>query len=428
MMTHSKPSFCMHSPEQLNSMVEKSHHDSVMPLICDQSADSTIFGKEVVACNSGSTFKSTDRPASSPFLNSGVAAASMRAQSQLLGMMGVHSDEKINEPDFSSCLPKGDEFSSDDANCHNLKPCDYQFDRTRSDKFEVHLSETCQRRFVMFDQSGSKKRMIFHPSMVHEFPFLLHSPLTITNSKEPTHVKRSRIVSGQLRDVLGSTLLPPKDAASLDTILPPGWRSSLLPSRDEDTFQGFFSTVAEGSSRERATDCLSKENTEDLDALLWSGDEMSSEGHSPSDLTWSDADSPFSACIDKKRKAGLEAETDSTATSGYSTPNKVLCCNIQQLGRGRGSGYGKAGFTISDLSSADEGSSIGSTNYWRQQKEAHKRPIKKRKDTIHSTLQLLRSIIPGGESMDTAHVLGEAVQYLKNLRGEVERLEGNVFS
>ncbi|KAI5057826.1 hypothetical protein GOP47_0027841 [Adiantum capillus-veneris] len=421
----------MHTSGRLNAMVESSQN-WVLPAECGESVSSTnLLGKVLEAFNSDSTSGINARPADRdvfPLLN-GATSISAPVQSPSFESMGIHSHKKIKE---SSILSKG-ELSSDAVHCHSLKPCDRKSEKAQLDKLEVHLSDTCQWQFVMFDQSGSKKRMIFHPSMVHEFSALLQFPLEITNFKEYTLLERTRS-AGRLREILFSPLCL-DDSAHIDAMLPPNWQSTLSPGREKDVFQGLYATVAEVSTQDRVTDGLSKENTEDLDALLWSDDEVSSEGHSPSNLTWSDANSlganagdPFTARVDKKRKACVEAETDSTATSSYSTL-KVFGSEIHHLGSG--SGYGKEGFAVFDLSSADEESSSGSTNSPRQNQArrfSHKRPAKKtRNDKIHATLQLLRSIIPGGESMDAALLLGEAAQYVRNLQVEVEKLEGILF-
>ncbi|MCO5591732.1 hypothetical protein L7F22_045724 [Adiantum nelumboides] len=424
----------MHTSQMLNSVVEVSHYGVIVPAENDESAAiANTLGKELENCKSGSTCGVMARIANQDvFPPLDVAAIlSVPTQSTSLQSIGFHLDEKVDEP---SIVLKS-ELSSDGVNCHCLKPCDQKSNKAHLNKFEVHLSDTCERRFVMFDQCGSKKRMIFHPSMMNEFSALLQSPLEITNCKEHTAVQRTRI-TGHLREILVSPLFL-DNSAYFDATLPPGWQSTFSPSREEDAFQALYTTVAEVSSQDIATDCLSRENSEDLDALLWSDNEMSSEGRSSNNnVSWSDADSvstnigvSFSACADKKRKACVEADTDSTATSSDLRLKKVPGREIHHLGRG--SGYGKEGFAVSDLSFADEESSSGSSNSLRQLQMgnfSHKRLAKKaRNDKIYSTLQLLRSIIPGGESLDAALLLGEAVEYVRNLHVEIEKLEGVVL-
>lgn len=407
-----------------------------MPVECGESfghafAASASKGKKLEGLNS-LVCRSIARPAIGVVISSlsnSAAATVPPVQSPLIPPfiepMSFQADDKTDQSRGSLVFPKH-ELSSDGVICHNLKPCHPQ-----SDTFEVQLSETCQRRFVMFDHSGSKNRIIFHPSLVNEFPTLLQSPHNTGNCWEPKQDVSTRAV-GYLKETLISPPLS-GDYPAFDTILPPGWRSALLTNREEDLFRASDGADVEGYNQSRIPDCLSRENSEDLEALLWSDDEMSSTGHSPSDLTRSNTHSSsangssgYSACYGKKRKAGKEADTESTATSGNPTSKKVFCSNSELLGRG--SGYGKEGLTVFDLSFADEASSSGSTNNQRQhelQCSAPEQSVKRktRKEKLQSTLHILRSIIPGGETMDTALVLDEAVQFVKNLQVEVQKLE-----
>lgn len=402
----------------------------VMPVECDESfghafATSAIEGKKVEGFNT-LMCRSIARPAIGVVISSlsnSAATTVPPVQSPLIPpfieSMSFQADDKTDQSHGSHVFLNR-KLSSDGVTCHNLKPCHPQ-----SDTFEVQLSETCQRRFVMFDHSGSKNRIIFHPSLVNEFPNLLQSPHNTGNCGGPKQDASTR-AEGYLKETLISPPLS-GDYPTFDTILPPGWRSALLTNRAEDLFQASDSADEEGYNQGRITDCLSRENSEDLEALLWSDDEMSSTGHSPSDLTRSNTHSSSangsSACFGKKRKAGKEADTESTATSGNPTSKKIFCSNSERFGRG--SGYGKDGLTVFDLSFADEVSSSGSTNNHELQCSVPDQSVKRktRKEKLQSTLHILRRIIPGGELMDTALVLDEAVQFVKNLQVEVQKLE-----
>lgn len=379
--------------------------EGVNPLVCGAIARPTI---EVVIASSSNNVAVT-----APSIQSALIPRFMESESFQVG------DEGDEFQGFA--FPKH-ELSSDGVICHNLNPCGPQ-----SDTFEVQVSETCQRRFVMFDQSGSKSRIIFHPSLLSDFPTLLQFPQNTGNCWKCVQDASTKALSS-LKETLVTPLFS-GDQPVFDTLVPSCRRSALTTNGEEDLFQVYD---REGCCQSRISDCLSRENSEDLEALLWSDDEVSSTGCSPSyyarsntQISSADGAGGYSVSSGKKRKAVEEGETEGTATSGSCTSRKVLCRNSEIVDSGLG--YDKESLSVLDLSFTDVASSGGSTNNLRQH-EWHNLPPeptdkKDRKEKLQGTLHILRSIIPGGESMDTALVLDEAVQFVKNLQVELQKLE-----
>ncbi|KAH7330952.1 hypothetical protein KP509_20G009700 [Ceratopteris richardii] len=336
-------------------------------------------------------------------------------------------NERINLPEEKVVdsgpflIPHMNELSSDGVGCHTLKLVDHRSSREQFAKFEVHLSNLCQKGFVMFDHSGSERRMIFHPSILDDIPALQQS--STGHSERAVNAKH-------LQDVLVNHPLL-GDCVPPGNMIFPDRRSASLLSREHICLAAYGADT--GSHSEEATDFLSKENTEDLNALLWSDDEMSSTGDSPSDLLLSDADSSdvinsewgYDTCSGRKRKVCTEIENENMVASDSAVLKRAFCTARQCLDRG--SGYGKEAFTVFDLSSDDYESSSASstTKRWKQVQSAPPRKlvnITTRKEKIQSAFQLLRSILPGGQSMDSAVILSEVVQYVKNLQSEIEKL------
>lgn len=318
----------------------------------------------------------------------------------------------------------------------------------------------------MFDRSGSKRRMIFHPAMMNEFSALLPSSLPKTGAYnlDPLPDKtRSRRDMGLASPFLASTTpLGPSFSFHNSNLLLRNTFVDSHSSASDNCDTPLLSNRENAEAKQEQNDdgnpelsSYSHENTEDLEALLSSDeDEVSSTGHSPSDLTRNNPPSNsysnnegHSICASKKRKKKTEnliddEDTCSTATSGI----KETPCQIID-GTGINPSHGKEGIVASckathvkdlvhgnedltafDMFFPDEVSSSSSANNQKWDKKVpstqQQQPDgQSRKEKIKNILRLLRGIIPGGESMDTAFVLDEAIQYVKTLQFEVQKLQ-----
>lgn len=340
--------------------------------------------------------------------------------------------------------------------------------------FDVQLSEVCQRRFVMFDHCGSKRRMIFHPAMMNEFSALLPSSLQtkVTHDLGPpleqcgigkvTNLARSSLPACISAPRAPSPYYGPHHSNAMPTR--PAMES--LSSASDNCGTPLLADGAYVGAKIELNDldgspelsCFSHENTEDLEALLSSDeDEVSSTGHSPSDLTRNNPllsfpcnPEAYTMCSSKRRKREFEAHMDddtcSTATSGnkmckeLSSP-KMGIADTSPTHIKKGPDFHDAallrpmGYDLRTLNILfpDEVSSSSSANNQgrrkrlptslRQAPQGQHTTEQSRKEKIKNILRLLRGIIPGGETMDTAFVLDEAIQYVRTLQSEVQKLQ-----
>eukprot|EP00250_Pteridium_aquilinum_P021099 c25025_g3_i1 orf=1364-2815(+) len=368
-----------------------------------------------------------------------------------------------NQLGFGPPLYGNGEMGSRRAMCHISQPSHAQ-----CNKLDVQLSEVCQRRFVMFDHSGSKRRMIFHPAMMNKFPTLLPSSLQKPGSYYLDTLLGEAVSRKDTVDRSPISACVAPVGASFPHhnchLLPVNTRFNSLSSSALDKCDAPLLSVRENAEAKREQNlectqelsCYSHENTEDLEALLSSDeDEVSSTGHSPSDLTRNNSPEDshsnsegYSVCVSRKRKQGAEGcpddDTCSTATSGNKMCKERSCQYVDGAGTDQGYGkedfashkttthfkdlgYGKDDLTAFDMFLSDEVSSSSSAN---NQKSDKKLPCmqqqpdgQSRKEKIKNILGLLRGIIPGGESMGTAFVLDEAIQYVRTLQFEVQKLQ-----
>lgn len=350
------------------------------------------------------------------------------------------------------------------ATSHNFHSISVQPNRLMA-----HMSETFQKRFIVFDQSGSEKRVFYHPSIVHEFPTLFpNNPNNLGCYPDNLQSTSFRAIN-QLKETM-VTFTSPAAITACEPRLPShkrDWPSGISGKVCGGT-EAFMSRGLEGLSPRSNIAAMveatnrrshlnasqdysggSHEDTEDLEALLSSDDEMSSTGDSPSDGTCNnvptlseDGSREYScANSEKKRKRELidynnEHDTDSsTATSGNVQSKGSKCSHADVshtemgsfeyslLNQDIDSGYSEA----SDNRLTDETSSMSSaTKHGHNLKlqPEQQRPAKRsRKEKIKHTFRLLRGIIPGGHDMDTAFVLDEAIQYVKSLQVKVQKLE-----
>ncbi|KAH7423699.1 hypothetical protein KP509_12G069300 [Ceratopteris richardii] len=331
-------------------------------------------------------------------------------------------------------------------------------------KLGVQLSEGRRKRFVMFDHSGTKRRIILHPEMIDGLPSLL--PLNLKMGRTyKVGAEMGKESFGKATEYVvnpRSAAISPVDAVlSRDNgahLIDPVIMNSLSfgsHNLDSSLFRiddhGKVSAEIDHVDGCTGFSCFSHENTEDLEALLSSDeDEVSSTGHSPSDLRSvslsANCNSKESLGMKrKKRSFDIDADDDnhSTATSGktnamYLSSLKVggISDNLEQIkhrdsvnkSARRLSTYDPIGLEI--FVPDDEMSSNSNRFNCRRshsktvpsvQQQSFGEQTKKKR--IRNTLRLLRGIIPGGESMEAAFVLDEAIQYVRALQSEVHKLQ-----
>ncbi|KAF9599454.1 hypothetical protein IFM89_038548 [Coptis chinensis] len=148
------------------------------------------------------------------------------------------------------------------------------------------------------------------------------------------------------------------------------------------------------------------ENTEELDALLYSDDsdcddEETSTAHSPSELT---------GFYNKREE--MEGSTDEVTSSFCATKRKRLADEESLLGDTASS------FTKCE-DDAQSSCFSGKTEGEPYCLEANKHL---RRERICDTMNILQNIIPGGKGKDAVVILDEAVQYLRFLKHKAESL------
>ncbi|KAJ7520785.1 hypothetical protein O6H91_19G022700 [Diphasiastrum complanatum] len=196
------------------------------------------------------------------------------------------------------------------------------------------------------------------------------------------------------------------------------------------------------------------EDTQDLEALMSSDEDEMSTGCSPTDGTWNNTSTDMSngysidsSSSTSKRKACdsqwfeedevdiLGQEVESELKENICPPFCHLSCpnegNYQTSASmrtcepvlGRPISNSSAGLHATtarqDILSAKLCQAYASLSGY---SAVRKGP---RKAKIKMIVKLLRTIIPGGNSMDTADVLGEAIQYVRKLQFKVSKLEAS---
>jgi len=298
----------------------------------------------------------------------------------------------------------------------------------------VQYSEACSKRFIIFDQTGSGVRVIVHPSLVYEFPKLLHDS---AKGLDKLNV-RNRMPEIESISQIPSVFNSPDWGAGL-----PACREHMTPaftalqgmrkrglsaeaagdgfavcSRQEETGSQMSCNGSSGGGYHSE----SHEDTRDLEALLGSDEEEDdSTGHTPSEAITSDQ---LSCTQDnahicngiptKKRRCECvdfrEQEVDFIPSA------------IQEKAALNGK-CGSDGVCFPPVASQESGNGSSNNTAAKVGQPSSSRNLKKAK--IKKAIDLLRSIVPEGHSMDTAVVLDVASQYLKSLQLTVKRLEAN---
>lgn len=354
---------------------------------------------------------------------------------------------------------------------HGAVGCILEPSQVQSNKSDVQPFDLRQRRFVMFDCEGTKRRMIFHPAlMIENSAFVTSKSETVVGyDQDPSLDKDSDEKAKYVKSPSSALVAPlgaPFSIYNRQT-QPTNANLNFIPHTSDNLVSpsSALRDIAEANIDFNQVDSRAglynfpNEDTEDLEALLSSDeDEVSSTGHSPSDITkqTSPIESHNNQVLprhnSKRKKRGWEDlvvvdddDTCSTGTSGnnmakvISSP-KLEGAGIEAAHRKEGVAYQVIarskclGFTKEDLTAcnvvvSDELSSTSSGNNKKCCNKSHgtrqgQQPDRQsKKEKIRSTLHLLRGILPGGESMDASFVLDETIQYVKTLQFEVQKLQ-----
>lgn len=385
------------------------------------------------------------------------------------------------------CLAPFAEFKSSvmEGNCslsneQDFGACNGLF----NEKMRLDSSATCQKRFIMFDQTGSRGRIIFHPS---QFSMMLPNSTIYKaqinpNSMVSEEIKKLAVpVEGKYSDwetlstPYNETLLVSAFAAlqkiredRFNSLSPVNFGTEFIHySAEGEESTGRLSYDGASQAKNGSSHSQFHEDTEDLEALLCSDDEESSTGHSPSEvignnghLSLEEDNSDVTSGIPAKRRRidfmanGEQAVDYTPAPASFEDFDNISMTNeIYPLVR-------SPDISVVDTSSWDivnqpkfsadiyddnysqnllcgyschsihrEYSSKGSGNEQMQSVKCllgHSGSAKNsRKGKIKRTVKLLKSILPGGDCMDTAIVLDEAIQYVRLLQQKVKKLEAN---
>lgn len=312
-------------------------------------------------------------------------------------------------------------------------------------EFKLESSESCHKRFIIVDQSGSKARIIFHPALMHEFPNLLPNSRNVSDSINNGETEAiQKILSAYTATEWGNKLMTYRESM----VSPQTGKTGL----DEVTFgDGFFgfSTQCELSCNESSSLAKSEghhsefsEDTRDIEALLSSDEgfydeddeEVVSTGHTPSKVIINNelSSTQDSADVPRKRRRCGDGECNEQEVDFI--PNMLekkrvhssLKCSsatvfeneivYEHIKPSSNSVDKKPSSKSSSTKEHPGNSSLGTGS-------SSKRL---RIEKLKRTLDALRSVVPaGGECRDAALVLDVATRYLRSLQLQVKKLEAN---
>ncbi|KAK1278694.1 Transcription factor SAC51 [Acorus gramineus] len=282
---------------------------------------------------------------------------------------------------------------------------------------------SAEKRFLVFDQSGDKTSLIF--SSVS--PLIPFGSLSLHNLK-PREQISSRIFEEFPAliddDPIHKPNVVPPDLEGFDK----GDGASVVNESEmhEDTEEIdallYSDDEYDDLDEEVVNESEMHEDTEEIDALLYSDDEyddldedVTSTGHSPSDMTGFECKRPAesmeevasSSVPTKRRRLEKEEELDASLRDSASSLRTYF--DEVEPSHGRGGNRGRQ---------EDEASSNNHNN--------NKRSKNMKREKIQETVGVLRRLIPGGKGKDAALILDEAVQYLRSLKLKAKALGGTL--
>lgn len=331
-------------------------------------------------------------------------------------------------------------------------------------------SVSCQKRFILFDHTGSTGRIIFHPSQysMKEINAPNMNSKEVTSSKEPIednyldwkagcHENEETVVA------LAFAALQKTRASRWNSISLGNFGGELIPESGEGEGESTSRMSYHALRQEKPPSSCSEmhEDTEDLEALLSSDNEESSTGRSPSDITGNDGDNyveddfvDVTSGISMKRRRietreCVEDKVDLIPASAKESFEKLmtdencLSPNISVVDTSSWEPDVPEYLENVEDDNYNDDLLCGHRSYGKSDECSSKisgnelfRPFKcftrqsglskkSRNENIKRTVEQLRSIIPGGKGMETAVVLDEAIQYVKALQRKVKRMEAN---
>lgn len=259
----------------------------------------------------------------------------------------------------------------------------------------LQSSQSRLKKFVMFDQSGGKGRIFIHPAVARDM-FNLPPPshdlgnrssgtdeiaLRPRESPRPSDVTEVNVKKLAYRQMVAAAF------TSLQSARASRYRdlgaASASGQQNANVTPEVSSICLSGAKRSYGTASGSlHENTEDLDALL-SADEdedVRSTGHSPDELSQGES------CEEEEGEEGSSKRRKIEGGIGAKE-------EMQEAAR-----------------------------RWRMEERGSERRLK-----IKRTVKKLRSMIPGGSSLEAALVLDRIILYVKTLRDHVQQLETTRF-
>ncbi|KAK1302627.1 Transcription factor SAC51 [Acorus calamus] len=252
---------------------------------------------------------------------------------------------------------------------------------------------------------------------------------TVTNNTEKRFLVFDQ--SGDKTSLMFSSVSPliPFDSLSLNNLKPPPLPREQVPSRIFEEFDpihkpNVVSLDLEGFDKGDGASIVNEsemhEDTEEIDALLYSDDEyddldedVTSTGHSPSEMTGFECKRPAesmeevasSSAPTKRRRLEKEEELDASLRDSASSLRTYF--DEVEPSHGRGGNRGRQ---------EDEASSNSNNNNNNNRSKNMKRA------KIQETVGVLRRLIPGVKGKDAALILDEAIQYLRSLKLKAKAL------
>ncbi|EFJ11263.1 hypothetical protein SELMODRAFT_447051 [Selaginella moellendorffii] len=239
-----------------------------------------------------------------------------------------------------------------------------------------------EKRFIMFDRSGDKGRIMLEPNRFFEF-----NPSTPPNGEGPEAGEFHRVY----REAMASFAA---FRSMRETNSPPVTLCHIGDVKDSDSSVSKLSWDHLRDDDDEQQSSVREEDSEDIDALLYSdGDE------------------------------GLLEEVEEEECSTGHTP-------LSEVTRDESSDEITSSFHAENSNRAVEQEAILAVASYSNRKRQRslvvrrrKEMKKQRKERIRQTVKALQSIVPGGDSMDPAIVLDEAILYMKVLQMRVRQLE-----
>lgn len=296
-----------------------------------------------------------------------------------------------------------------------------QFANPFSETIRFQSSQPHLKRFMMFDQSGGKGRVFFHPALAQHM-FSLQSG----RSRGESHKAASG--SGELlKKVPDTEEANAKRQAFRRTVSEAFDSLQMLRSSRQSDMQATSTAPPCIATAASATSGSMQENTEELDALLSSDqeededEEVRSTGHSPDQRS-------------REEIYGSEGEEQSSKRVKLEQQHHRQ--QEQQHHHHQRKQHHHHHQQKQQQQELVQNHAAMANSKEREDKVQKQEPIRERglhqisstrRLKIKRTVKTLRRMIPGGSYMDPALVLDQTILYVKTLRDRVRQLETSRF-